>query len=278
MLAVCAAGFIGNVAAILNFGKSRTCQKNFYTFMLYLALCDLIYIIVSILLFVLPNLSNDYKLNGPWHYVVPWAIPFGQISLTGSVYFTMVITIERYLTVCQPFYMVSRKWRAEPTVAGVILFAIAYNTPKFFEFSTSYELCSLNRNLSESICTLTINSQSCEKYLRAKKLFKELNYSFCVNFTSKGDVKNPTNLSNNHTISSFKYSAPASEMRLNSFYVQLYATNLTFVINGIIPFAVIITLNILILKELLKFESQMYEKGNFNGAYIFKCLSIVRIV
>ena len=265
MSAVCAAGFIGNVAAILNFGKARTCQKNFYAFMLYLALCDLIYIIVSILLFVLPNLSSDYELNGPWHYVVPWAIPLGQISLTGSVYFTMVITIERYLTVCQPFYMVSRKWRAEPTVAGVILFAIAYNMPKFFEFSTSYEFCSLNRTLSESVCTLTINSQSCEKYLRAKKLLKELNYSFCMNFTSNGAVKNPTSLLNNHSISSFKYSAPASEMRLNSFYVQLYATNLTFFINGIIPFAVIITLNILILKELLKFESQMYEKGNIES-------------
>ena len=103
MSIVCAAGLIGNIAAIFDFSKSRKFQKNFYTFMLYLQLFDLVYIIVSVLIFVMPKISISYRLDGPWHYIVPWAIPFGQISLTGSVYFTMIITIERYLTVCKPF-------------------------------------------------------------------------------------------------------------------------------------------------------------------------------
>ena len=262
MSIVCAAGLIGNIAAIFDFSKSRKFQKNFYTFMLYLQLFDLVYIIVSILIFVMPKISISYRLDGPWHYIVPWAIPFGQISLTGSVYFTMIITIERYLTVCKPFYMVSRDWRAEPIVFGVILFAIIYNMPKFFEFSTSYELCSLERTLSDNICTLTINSQSCEASLRAKRLIDDLSSVFCLNFTSIVDITSTNQSYHHHSISSYKYSAPASQMRLNSFYVQVYATNLTFFVNGVIPFAVIIILNILILKELLKIQMPGYEKGN----------------
>ena len=262
MSIVCATGFVGNFAAILDFGKPRSFQKSFYTFMLYLAVFDLLFIIVSVLLFIWPQWSSFYKLNGPWHYIVPWAIPFGQISLTGSVYFTMIVTIERYLTVCKPFYMVSRNWRPEPIVFGVILFSVAYNMPKFFEFSTSYEFCSLNRTLYEHVCTLSFNSPSCQKDLLDKKLIDEPNLSVCMNFTSVTDISDTTQSYNERSISSYRYSAPASKMRLNSFYVQLYATNLTFFINGVIPFTVIIILNILILKELIKIQNSRHEKGN----------------
>ena len=39
-------------------------------------------------------------------------------------------------------------------------------------------------------------------------------------------------------------------MRLNSVYVQVYAVYLNFLVNGILPFALVIILNILIIKEL----------------------------
>ena len=108
MLVVCVAGLMGNVAAILVFGKSKKTQKNFYTFMFYLAVFDLIYVIMALWLFVLPQftITSPFMKDGMWYYIVPFAIPIGQISMTGSVYFTAAITIERYLTVCKPFYMV----------------------------------------------------------------------------------------------------------------------------------------------------------------------------
>ena len=133
--------------------------------------------------------------------------------------------------------------------------------PKFFEFSTSYELCSLNRTLFEHACTLTINSQSCERHLVAQKLTDVPNYNLCMNFTSVTDITDATQAYNENAISSYRYSAPASKMRLNSFYVQFYATNLTFLINGVIPFTVIIILNILILKELIKIQNPRQVKG-----------------
>ena len=97
MLTVCTLGLVGNIAAIIVFGKPHRLRINFYTFMFYLAIFDLIYVIVAILMFVLPQLSVYYKLNGPLHYVGPLAIPIGQVGMSGSVLFTTAITIERIL-------------------------------------------------------------------------------------------------------------------------------------------------------------------------------------
>jgi len=35
---------------------------------------------------------------------LPFVLPLAQIGLTGSIYLTMAITLERYFTVCHPFY------------------------------------------------------------------------------------------------------------------------------------------------------------------------------
>lgn len=61
-----------------------------------------------------------------------------QIGLTGSIYFTMAITVERYLTVCHPFYKLSHEWPAKAYIIPIFLFSFLYNIPKFFELKTQY--------------------------------------------------------------------------------------------------------------------------------------------
>ncbi len=64
--------------------------------------------------------------------------PLGMIAQTGSVYLTLVVTIERYVAVCQPLrarYLCTYG-RARLYVAVVGLFATLYNIPRFFEIDT----------------------------------------------------------------------------------------------------------------------------------------------
>ena len=130
--------------------------------MLYLSISDLTYLIVSILVFVAPHMSVTYKKYGPYQYVVPWAIPIGQISMTASIYFTMAMTLERYLAVCHPFYMISRSSSCSRIILGVAIYSIAYNIPKFFDMETGIENCLITANKSEELETgLGKPSQDC---------------------------------------------------------------------------------------------------------------------
>ena len=279
MAIVCIAGLCGNIAAIFDFCQPRRTQKNFYILMLHLAIFDVMYITLSIFLFILPQISDAYKHNGPWHYLIPWGIPIGQILLTGSVYFTVAITVERYLTVCKPFYMFSRDWNVWPIVIGIIVFAIAYNMPKFFEFTTKYQLCFLNQTLLEDTCTLIYSAESCVVKMQNDMQHNESNFSACLNSENMNYSDQIT-----HTIFESRsidmFTVPATEMRLNSLYVQIYAVNLSFLLNTVIPFAVVIILNILILKELLNIQRTVCEPriqagNNINNPIIVDILIVI---
>ena len=231
------------------------------------------------LLFMLPQLSRFYKYNGPWHYIVPWAIPLGQVSLTGSVYFTMVITIERYLTVCQPYFMLQRNWRATPTIILVVFFAFLYNIPKFFEFYTTSDLCSFNRTLSNDVCTLAFKPRLCKTKLPLN-FFESSMYGILCAKQRMSDDNNVTNSnpSEDQIVSIYTYSAPATKMRLNGLYVQFYATNLTFFVNGIIPFSVIIILNILILKAVRNIQNYYSSSNSNKGNHTHSIYQLIIII
>lgn len=96
-------GIIGNVVAIVVFARQHL-QKSFHALMLSLSAFDLVYITASILIFSIPQFSSEYKDSGIYFYILPWVLPMAQVGLTGSIYFTMAITVERYVTVCHPFY------------------------------------------------------------------------------------------------------------------------------------------------------------------------------
>jgi hypothetical protein len=57
-----------------------------------------------------------------------------QITLTGSCYTTIAITIERFLSVGHPFFVQRNNVKARMFVVPVAVYAILYNVPRFFEF------------------------------------------------------------------------------------------------------------------------------------------------
>jgi len=75
--------------------------------MLWLAIFDSLYILNSVLLFGIPTLYADIRGESWYAHLVPMMLPLAQIGLTGSIYLTVSISIERYTTVVHPFFKVN---------------------------------------------------------------------------------------------------------------------------------------------------------------------------
>jgi hypothetical protein len=84
------------------------------------------------------QLFQGFQSSGAHAIFLPKALPVAQIALTGSIYSTLAITIERYLIVCHPFYTVSHSWSSKRYVIPIVAFSVLYNSPKFFELHTTY--------------------------------------------------------------------------------------------------------------------------------------------
>ena len=129
-------GILGNLLTITMFLRMGSNQLKFHRLMILLAMFDITYIILNIWMFVVPGLSKPYHNLGYKYLFAPITMPLTQICLTGSVYCTMAISMERYLTVCHPFYTASTKWSAKRYIIPILFISVIYNITRFFELST----------------------------------------------------------------------------------------------------------------------------------------------
>ena len=72
--------------------------KLFSDFYLYFQ----VYIISSVLLYALPQFIDDYTQNVKL-YILPYLLPIIHMALLGSIYSTVALATERYITICHPF-------------------------------------------------------------------------------------------------------------------------------------------------------------------------------
>ena len=111
-------GLCGNIGAIHRFSHLKKATK-FHHLMMLLSIYDLLCIATIVSIFSLPRVSSVYKQSAFYHYFAPIALSLTQIALTGSIYTTLAITIERYLIVCHPFYVVSHEWPSKRYILPV---------------------------------------------------------------------------------------------------------------------------------------------------------------
>ena len=139
-----------------------------------------------------------------------------HVGRVGSVMLTLSITIERYITVCHP--------RCSFTSASLLLplpiiFAIVYNIPKFFELKTEmvHEPPSLGTDTNGANFTDTIDLHN-----KTYEPDYELGYSYVL--------------------------VLGTEMRQNPWYILLYVFWSKFVFIELIPYILMVVMNIQIWK------------------------------
>lgn len=191
-------GLMGNMVAISYFGNSKRRRQTFYGLMLVLAIVDLLLIISCIFLFTLPAISENYKRRPFYHYTILWILPVAQICFTANAYITVAVSLERYLTICRPFYHRAHSWRAPAYFVPILAFSILFNVPRFFELSWV-------------------------------------------------DAGNKTQIG--HSYELLNYVEP-TDMRNNPIYVQVYFVWCNFIFSGVLPFLLLITLNVSVLNQL----------------------------
>ena len=64
--------------------------------------------------------------------------------MTGSCYTTVAITVERFLAVRSPFFIQRHNIKARQFIVPVVLYAVSYNIPRFFEFTVAETPCNDN--------------------------------------------------------------------------------------------------------------------------------------
>ena len=64
-----------------------------------------------------------------------------QISLTGSCYTTISITIERFLAIRLPFFIQKHNVKARVFILPIAIYCLVYNSPRFFEYEILYLGC-----------------------------------------------------------------------------------------------------------------------------------------
>ena len=61
-----------------------------------------VYIISSVLLYGLPMFISEYTLKVKLH-ILPYMVPIIHMALLGSIYSTVALAVERYVSICHPF-------------------------------------------------------------------------------------------------------------------------------------------------------------------------------
>ena len=154
-----------------------------------------------------------------------------HIARVGSIYATVSITIERYLSIKRPQNLENRF--KSLLVVFPIFFAIIYNIPRFFELETT------NDNGKYDMMQFLDDQQR-------------------SNTTKESNGFNETTIAQNCTLNTTyiveDLGYQGTEMRQSQLYIVLYIFWSKFLFIELIPWVTVFILNLLIWKSVREFE------------------------
>jgi len=265
LTAVSLFGIVGTSMAIRVLLRPNL-RNSFSTLLAVLAVCDVTFLAVAVLLLGLPHLWEWYKTVA-FVYVAPMAFGMLGVARTGSVYLTMSVTLERYFAIVRPLAVFRIKKFLAP---AAITFALVYNSPRFFEFkrqpmpevfqphSSGFQFDVLDPSL---YIQPGDGEQNVVDMNRLLEIINQLNGS-----TGKMIITNtqgnPTPLPSVPKIllptvkpeptQVTRYQLAATELRDNPIYINVYTVWMSIILLEAVPYVTILVLNALIIRQILR--------------------------
>ena len=132
VLPLCVFGMSGNILSIIVLGKDRTVRKTTGFLLQMLALADTVYLTTCLFFQTLNTITKHSSwipgLRHGWPYMEPYVWPCASIAQTAAVWLVVVVTADRYITICRPLHapQYSTMSRIRRAVIIVWCFSIIY--------------------------------------------------------------------------------------------------------------------------------------------------------
>ena len=147
---LCMFGFTGNTLSMICLWRDKS--KTATPFLLVsLEVADTLFLVTVLLLRVMTSISDFTGWLEPvmsiFPYIGSYVYPCALIAETGTIYLTVLVTVNRYISVCRPYEAsnLCSVYHARRHVVLVATFSIIYNLPRFFEYTVVYIVHPNNR-------------------------------------------------------------------------------------------------------------------------------------
>ncbi|XP_012286429.1 FMRFamide receptor [Orussus abietinus] len=139
-------GLFGNLISMIILSRPQM-KSSINYLLIWLARCDTVLIITSVLTFGLPAIYSYTGLLFEYKFlvypkIVKFLYPLTGIVQMGTVYLTLAVTMERYVAVCHPLKARSfcTYGRARIAVICIVIVSIIYNLSKYWEVDFDTEI------------------------------------------------------------------------------------------------------------------------------------------
>ena len=188
-----------------------------------------------------------------WIFFPVFSYGLAHVGRVGSVVLTLSISIERYCSVCHS----TCHFRAKSLLLPLpIAFAIIYNVPKFFELKseTVYEsICDTNLTDNPENETMRHHNTSIQEEPKPSlsTQYNESEEPLSIdqfNVSHQQEISLPSNCYNESTTY-----IDVTDMRRNPWYIIIYLFWSNFLCVKIVPYFLMVVMNILIWRKIQEF-------------------------
>lgn len=136
---LCLFGFTGNTLSMLCLMRDKS--KTATPFLLVsLEVADTLFLVTVLILRVLTSIHTFTgwleDLMRIFPYIGTYVWPFALITSCATIYLTLLVTVNRYISVCRPYEAsdLCSIYHARRHVVWVTCLCLVYNLPRFFEY------------------------------------------------------------------------------------------------------------------------------------------------